>query len=243
MGHDDELNLQGSDTALNRYLDAIERLRDAGWRRIFVVTDHGYIHWTGADERNVPHPAPDPAYLNRRALAYPAATPLEGPQGLAPGGRWRIAFPRGAASFRAYGGLGYFHGGASLQEWIIPCVAVEWPQQARPVAVTLAPLPRILSQRPKVTLHVAPGSLLREDTIPRQVEVVIRHTQTRAILFRTANPVMATGDEPQIELPLSLQPGVVAERGAPLRIEVRDPRTEDVLHAVDSQLMTELSGW
>ena len=44
-----------------------------------------------------------------------------------------MAVPRGAASFQTYGGLGYFHGGASLQEWIIPCLQIEWPVKAQPV--------------------------------------------------------------------------------------------------------------
>ena len=96
---------------------------------VLVVTDHGFIHWPGSDERSVSPPVAGPAYSSRRALAYPEQVKLSGPQGLAPGGKWRIAVPSGAANFRAYGGLGYFHGGASLQEWIIPCIKIEWPQR------------------------------------------------------------------------------------------------------------------
>jgi hypothetical protein len=120
LGHDDELERLGADAALNRYIDAIERLRDCGWRRIFIVTDHGFIHAVPTHERSSPLPAPQPAFSSRRALAYPHAITWTGPQVFAPGGHWRVAVPSGVASFRTYGGSGYFHGGASLQEWVIP---------------------------------------------------------------------------------------------------------------------------
>src|SRR5258708_28525917 len=109
LGHDEELEAMGSDQVVQRYLTAIEHLRDKGWLRVLVVTDHGFIHWPGSDERNVSPPVPSPAYSSRRALAYPEYVKLSGPQGLAPGGKWRIAPPRGAATFRAYRGRGAFH--------------------------------------------------------------------------------------------------------------------------------------
>jgi hypothetical protein len=223
-------------------VQVIERLRDAGWRRIVIVTDHGFIHWAGSEEKNSAPPAPNPAYQSRRALAYAPPTPLSGPQALAPGGRWRIALAPGAASFRAYGGLGYFHGGASLQEWITPCVQIDWPLAARPVQVALQPLPQVLSQRPKVTLQVDRGSLFLEDALSRQVSVTIREANERTILFHSA-PTAVTPNKTQVEVYLAVTEGAVAERGTPLRIEVRDARTDDVLATGDSTLMTELTGW
>ena len=242
LGHDDQLEVQGSGFALDRYLSAVERLRDAGWLRILIVTDHGFIHWPTSSEKNAPFPAPEPAYASRRALAFPAQAPLPGPQGLAPGGQWRIAVPHGAASFRAYGGLGYFHGGASLQEWIIPCVSVEWPLEARPLRVEIEPLGQVLSQRPNVTLNVVPASLLIEEAIPRQVEVLIRHAQTRTILFRSL-PQTVTPDHTQVSITVPATEGVAASRGTALQVEVRDAKTEDVLHQIASILMIELTGW
>jgi hypothetical protein len=242
LGHDDQLEVQGGGFALERYLNAVERLRDAGWLRILVVTDHGFIHWPSSSEKNAPYPAPDPAYASRRSLAYPAQQALSGPQGLAPGGQWRVAVPHGAASFRAYGGLGYFHGGASLQEWIIPCVSIEWPLEAKPVQVEIEPLAHVLSQRPVVTLNVVAASLLLEEAIPRQVEVLIRHAQTRAILFRS-RPQTVTPTQAQARAYPAALAGVTADRGAVLLIEARDARTEEVLHQVASTLLIELAGW
>lgn len=242
MGHDDQLAFQGSEPALKRYLGSIELLRSRGWRRILVVTDHGYLHRTVDEEKNTDPPAPNPAYAARRALAYTPDTALPRPSADAPGGRWRVALPRGAASFRAYGGLGYFHGGASLQEWIIPCLAVEWPQAAQPVQVSLDPLSRILSVRPKVVLRVEGASLLREDNIARQVEIVIRSQQAQTVLFRS-DVITATVDTMQQEVVLSAVPGASAERSTPVNIEVRDPRSEERLHVQGAVLSVELSGW
>ena len=149
-------------------------------------------------------------------------------------GGWRCL--SGAACFRTYGGLGFFHGGASLQEWIIPCVTVEWPSQAQPVNVTVEPAAQVLSQRPRVTLLVRRGSLLVEDAIARQVDVVIRDARSRTILFRS--PVVAvTPDREEVAVALTVVEGSAAPRGTPLRIEVRDGRTEEVLDAGDSVLV------
>src|SRR5437588_10642133 len=79
LGHDEELEAMGSDQVMQRYLTAIENLRDRGWLRVLVVTDHGFIHWPGSDERHVSPPVAEPAYSSRRALAYRELLKLNGP--------------------------------------------------------------------------------------------------------------------------------------------------------------------
>ncbi len=242
MGHDDELEHQGHPQILQRYINVVERLREAGWHRILVVTDHGYILWPSSEEKDAKLPAPDPTYKSRRAIAYPIATNILGPQALAPGGSWRIAFPWGAASFRAYGGLGYFHGGASLQEWIIPCITVVWPSQAKPLDLVLDPLEKILTQRPRVRLNVVSSSLLIEEDLPRKAEVLIRDAGQHTILFRSEQ-VLVKPSEGQVSVTLVVAKGSVASRGNALHIEVRDASTEEVLDRKESTLSIELTGW
>jgi len=242
LGHDDELERLGSGIALGRYREAIIRLRDSGWLRILIVTDHGYIHWSGSDERRQQPPVAGPAYRSRRALAYPAGTVLKEPHGLAPGGQWKVVPSPGAACWSAYGGLGYFHGGASLQEWVIPCVQIDWPLKAQPVHISLQPLERVLSQQPRVMLTVERGSLFLEDALPRHIDVIIRHRESRAILFRSAQ-IEVTPDQTQLSIPLRLAPGALADWEAPLRIELRDGMTEDVLDTGDSVLRVQLDDW
>jgi hypothetical protein len=101
---------------------------------------------------------------------------------------------------------------------------------------------QVLSQRPRVTLMVRRASLLVEDAIARQVDVVIRDAQSRAILFRSPS-VTVTPDREQVTMALTAVEGSIASRGTPLRIEARDGRTEEILAAVDSLLSIELLAW
>jgi len=242
LGHDEELEAMGTEQVMKRYLTAIEHLRDKGWLRVLVVTDHGFIHWPGSNELHVSPPVADPAYSSRRAIAYPENFKFGGPQGLAPGGKWRIAVASGATCFRAYGGLGYFHGGASLQEWIIPCVKIEWPQQAKPINITLQPIEQILSVRPKIMLSVVREGIFIEDAIPRQVEVRIRDARKKTLLFRSASRTITPDQE---EVPVVLEPveDVEAERGTALTIEVRDLHTDEVIATASTILMVPLENW
>jgi hypothetical protein len=242
LGHDDELELMGAGVALDRYRKAMVLLRDTGWRRILVVTDHGFIHWSGSADRSIAAPTAGVAYKSRRALAYPLDVTITGPHTLAPGGQWQIVPAPGAASWSAYGGLGYFHGGASLQEWVIPCIQVEWPLEARPVHATLQPLEQVLSVRPRVHVRIERGSMLVEDALPRRVEVVIRHAEQQTILFRS-NEVELTPDQELVPITLHKTPGVVAAVSTPLRIAVRDTLTEAVIAEGNSTLRIELDEW
>src|SRR6266516_1995645 len=242
LGHDEELEAMGSEQIMQRYLTAIEHLRDKGWLRVLVVTDHGFIHWPGSEERNVSPPVAGPAYSSRRALAYPEHVKLNGPQGLAPGGKWRIAVPSGAASFRAYGGLGYFHGGASLQEWIIPCIKIEWPQKASPGNVKIQSIEQILSLRPKIVLEIERDGMFIEETIPRQVEVRLLEARQKTVLFRS-EPKTITPDQEQVAITLEPLEDAQAERGTPLMIEVRDVRTDEVIDTEHTTLMVQLENW
>jgi hypothetical protein len=242
LGHDEELEAMGSDQVMQRYLTAIQHLRDRGWLRVLVVTDHGFIHWPGSDERHVSPPVAVPAYSSRRALAYPEQTRLNGPQGLAPGGKWRIAVPSGAACFRTYGGLGYFHGGASLQEWIIPCVKIEWPQKASPVNVSIQAIEQILSQRPKIVLEIEREGMFIEETLSRQVEVRLLDARQKTILFRS-EPKIITPDQEEVAVTLQKLEDVQAERGTSLIIQVLDARTSEVIATEHTTLMVSLEKW
>jgi len=242
LGHDDELETLGAEPVLGRYVRAVEALHQAGWRRILMVTDHGYIHWSGTAERQVAPPAPAPLYTTRRALAYPAETELPMPRGLSPRGRYAVALSSGAACFKTYGGLGYFHGGASLQEWVIPCVRVEWPARAVPVGVTLAPLAQILNvNRVRVTLTVTKPSLLAEHALARRVDVVVRTVPAGAILFRSV--VFTLTPDKESATVILAPTTATAPRRTPVAIEVRDALDEAVIASGESVLMVDKDEW
>jgi hypothetical protein len=243
LGHDEELEPLGTREVQQRYLRTIEHLREKHWQRVLIVTDHGFIHWSGTNERQVPPPLPDPAYTSRRALAYSSEAVLDGPQGLAPGGKWRIAVASGASCFRTYGGLGFFHGGASLQEWIVPCIKIEWPRKAKLVDIIIQPISQILSQRPKIILEVRREKLFGNDeTLARQVEVRIRENRHNTTIFRSA-PKMVTPGQELVSITMELVEGVEVERNTPLTIEVRDIRTDEVISTATTTLMVTIENW
>ncbi len=110
-------------TELERVAGRVAALLDAGWQRVRVVTDHGWLLLPGG------LPKVDlPAYLVETKWARCALVKGE-PDLAVPVFRWhwnpevRIASPPGIASFRA--GEMYAHGGVSPQECVVPELLVE----------------------------------------------------------------------------------------------------------------------
>jgi hypothetical protein len=94
---------------------------DAGWKKVRVVTDHGWLL--------LPRGLPKvdlPAYLTATKWARCALAKADAP---VPSYPWhwnpdiRITSPYGIASFRS--GDKYAHGGVSLQECVVPEIVVE----------------------------------------------------------------------------------------------------------------------
>lgn len=255
LGHDEELEAIGTEQVQQRYMTIIDRLRDNGWLHVLIVTDHGFIHLPNSEYLRVSPPLANPVYSSRRALAYPASVSFPGSQGLAPGGKWRIAVPSGAACFRTYGGLGFFHGGASLQEWIVPCIKVEWPSHGKPVNVVIQPIEKILSRRPKIVLHIDRGGTSIEDALARDVEISIKTKDLGQTLFEAKN-ITLTPDQDQVPITLweyeekekrlnysDESASVKAERGTELVIEVRDTQSQNTLTTETTILMVTLEDW
>lgn len=242
LGHDEELEGWGTKPIQENYVKVIELLRDSGWERILIVTDHGFIHWPGSVEHKV-SPLPNAAYSSRRAMAYPAQTQFVGPQGLALGGKWRIAVPSGAECFRTYGGLGFFHGGASLQEWIVPCLKITWPKKTMPVTVVMQRLDKILSLRQRIVLEVqSEGLLSNSNILSRQVEVVVYDAQQQTLLFQ-GKPKLIKPEDSSTEIVLEPLDDVEAARNTALLIMLRDARTKENLDHQSSTLMVALENW
>jgi hypothetical protein len=67
--HDGELELTGTDDHLARYVQAVRRVRDAGYSRIIITTNHGFFHWQ-PDEHDVDDRKPegDIRWRHRRAM-------------------------------------------------------------------------------------------------------------------------------------------------------------------------------
>jgi hypothetical protein len=158
-GHDDQLEITGADDHLERYARAVRLLRAAGYGTVAVVTDHGFFHWDPAEDEVIPKPEGAVLWASRRAIAghhlkHPTALSLK-----ATAGDCECLVPRSVNAFKTYGGLGYFHGGATLQELVTPVVVARWPKKAQKIGVVLKPLGPIVRLTP--TIEVAPAAVQR----------------------------------------------------------------------------------
>jgi hypothetical protein len=110
-------------TELERVAGRVAALLEAGWRRVRVVTDHGWLLLAGGLPK-----VELPVWLTETKWARCAV--VKGQSELAvPVAAWhwnaevRIASPPGIACFRA--GEAYAHGGISPQECVVPVLEVE----------------------------------------------------------------------------------------------------------------------
>ena len=108
---------------IDRIADRVAELLDAGWQKVRVVTDHGWLLLPG----DLPK-VELPAYLTATKWARAAVIKGEAnPAVVTYGWHWnqevRIVSPPGVASF--FAGETYAHGGVSLQECVIPEILVE----------------------------------------------------------------------------------------------------------------------
>lgn len=246
--HDGQLQLTGAGDHLRRYVQAIRKLRDAGYSRVIVLTDHGFFHWQPDDHEIVEEtPTGNVLWKHRRAmvghnLSHPTAVALPVPQS-----DLEVMVPRSTSAFRTYGALGFFHGGATLQEIIIPVVIATWPSKARKVNVVLKPVGHIASEAPRIQVQaVATGQLFSADAnlLARRVLVKVKDPVAGKLVFRHGEPVTI---EPE-GLPATVQLAMVEPKpalayGAPLVVEVVDADDEEILAREDVTLKIEINDW
>jgi len=136
-GHQEGVNLaRRVRELLSALVERVEALLAAGWQEVRVVTDHGWLLVPGGLPR-----ADLPKYLTatrwgRCAVVKPSATvdfpsfPWSWSEGV------RVACPHGIDSFIA--GKEYSHGGLSVQECVVPQLAVRGGAKAG-VSATIGP--------------------------------------------------------------------------------------------------------
>lgn len=122
------------DTELETLVDQVTGLMEAGWTRIRIVTDHGWLLMPGG----LPHVAM-PSHLTATKWSRCAAVKGDAkPPVPVYGWHWNthvlIASPPGVGSFAA--NTEYSHGGISLQECIVPELVVEPGGDATRASIT-----------------------------------------------------------------------------------------------------------
>ena len=161
---------QVMDTAVGNIARGIRKLSRNGVSRFFVVADHGHIFARRKDESmRIETPSADQIELHRRVWI--------GRGGATPGAAVRISaanmgydseidfvVPAGTGVFKAGGGLAYHHGGLSLQELIVPVLAIELQPAAggveAGVEADVRDVPSTIRNRAfRITLTISAGGL------------------------------------------------------------------------------------
>jgi len=248
-GHEGQLQLTGATDHLERYAKAIRRLREVGFSRVIVATDHGFFHWQPEkDEVEETKPTGELLWTSRRAIVglglhHPTAVPLPVMQS-----DLEVMVPRSVNAFKTYGGLGFFHGGATLQELIIPVVVTQWPAKASKVSAVLKPVVQIISETPRVQVEAGIAGMTLfgpdEKQLARRVLVKVRDLATGKLVFKHSESVtVEPGGEPvtiQLEL---VEPKPSLPYGTPLVIVVLDADDEEILAREEITLKVDIDEW
>lgn len=246
--HDGQLKITGADDHLRRYVQAIRKLRDTGYNRVIIVSDHGFFHWQPEDhEVEDEKPTGDVQWKSRRAivghdLSHPSAVHLQIPQS-----DLEVVVPRSTNAFLTYGVLGFFHGGATLQEMIIPVVVATWPAKARKVNVVLKPVAHITSEAPRMQAQsAATGQLFNADVnlLSRRVLVKVKDPATGKLVFKHSDPITIEPEGEPVTVQLAIvQPKPELAYDTPLLIEVLDMDDEEILAREEVTLKIEITDW
>lgn len=248
--HDGVLKPFGLDGIIDRYASLVRRLQAAGYSTIHLVTDHGFFHWEPApDEKDVAKPDGEIIWKSRRAvvgrrLKHPTALVLK-----IPGSDLEVCIPRSVNSFKTYGGLGFFHGGLTLQEWIIPVVTVRFPHKAQKIGGVLKSITQIVSlaQRVQVGPEAAQLDLFagqaHENYLSRPVVVKVFHPATGKMIFKSKRAVTLEPGGELATLELMAVPGAAAAFKSELELQLLDADDEEILDRARVTLQIELDDW
>lgn len=248
QGHEGELKFTGAEDHIERYVRIVRRLRDAGYSTVAVVTDHGFVHWEPEKDEVDDPPTGEVLWRSRRAVAgrglkhaTAVAVPVEGSD-------LECRVPRSVNAFRTYGGIGFFHGGATLQELVIPVIVFRWPKKAEKVVAVLTPLTEISSLKPRV--EVRAGGAGQASMFGPDAKMMGRHVVVKVVepgsgrrLFRSAQSSKVDPDGAPVTLTLEREGGEICPRGVRLQVEVRDADNDELLDRCEVELKIDLEEW
>ena len=247
--HDGVLKPFGLDGVIDRYAALIRRLQSAGYNTIFLATDHGFFHWEpAADEKDGTKPDGDILWKSRRAIVGRNLKHNTAIQVTIPNSDLDCCVPRSVNSFKTYGGLGFFHGGLTLQEWIIPLVSVHFPQKGQKIGGVLKPVAQItsLAQRIKVEqaaqLDIFSGQA-NENYLSRAVIIKVIQLDTGKVVFKSKKQSIIEPGGKVETIELLIVPGASVPIKSELEMRLLDADDEEILDRRKVTLQVELDDW
>jgi hypothetical protein len=247
--HDCQLKAFGIEHVLERYATVIRRLRAGGYNTIRVVTDHGFFHWDPApDEKDGTKPDGDLRFTSRRAivgyeLRHPSAVlfPI-------PGSDLGCSVPRSVNSFKTYGRIGFFHGGATLQELVTPMLVIRWPRKAKKTAVVIKPISQITSLVQRVEIAPAAAQMdflnaVDEMILTRAVRLKVCDPRTGKAIFKGKSVVKVEPGGEAVTIELEKVADAEAPAGSKLELVVEDADDDEPLDRRTVILKVQFDDW
>jgi hypothetical protein len=156
--------------------------------------------------------------------------------------------PRSVNAFETYGGIGYFHGGATLQELIIPVIIVSYPKKVKRISAVIKPVEQIISLQQRI--DVAPSSIQKsldgtvdDSLVGRTVTVKVMNPENGELIFKAKQPVTVVPGGDVQPLILVKVNGTAARRDAVLSLKLIDNETEELLEQKPVTLKVDLDDW
>ena len=236
---------QVMDTAVGNVARAVRKLAKIGIENFVITSDHGHLFSSRkSDDMIMDKPGGETVEQHRRCWA--------GHGGQTAGAAVRVAgaqlgyqcdmdfiFPKGLAVFRGGGDLAYHHGGASLQELVIPVVTLRMPvadsEDTVSSKVTIEGYPKVLTNRTFGFRLTCEADMFQQDAVPMRIvlieggEEVGRAGMATDVEFdrSTATVHLPPGENASIGMMLT------KETSKKVRIVVQDPATDAVLAQSD----------
>jgi hypothetical protein len=252
-GGDDWIARQVIDTVVPNVARAIRKLAGHGIGRFVVAADHGYqFSMRKGEDMRIDPPGGATVEIHRRCWV--------GHGGVTPSGTVRVSgaklgyetdldfiFPTGLAVFKCPEGLRYHHGGASLQELVVPVICLRLAsvtgQKIPHEMVKILDCPKVITNRAFIITVACDPHMFQEEAI-----------NLRVVLVSGGEHVGMTGmaDKATFDKStgcITLKPGVKvnvglilsAEGCQTLRVVVQDPAT-DAVFARSDELPVKLGG-
>lgn len=248
QGHDGELALSGPEFYLERYAKVIRKVRDAGYGRIFLTTDHGYFHYVPVDDEVIEKPEGDILWKTRRAVVGRNLKHKTALLTKIAGSDLECLTPRSVNAFKTYGGIGFFHRGTTLQEWLIPLVCIQWAKKSQKTGIVLKPITEITTQEPIVEVEPETRGMknlfgeIDGNYLGRQIILKIRDAASGKILFKSDAAAVSPKDEIK-QIKLEKVSGAEGRYGQKLTLEILDADNEEILAHAEVTLKLDMDEW
>jgi hypothetical protein len=248
-GHDDELQFSGAEEILERYVRVVKLLQRGGYPTILITTDHGFFHWEPKKDEFINKPEGELLWKCRRSIVGYNLTHDTALQIPVSGSDLECMIPRSVNVFETYGGIGYFHGGATLQELIIPVITVSYPKKSKKIGAVIKPVDQITTLEQRI--EVAPAGSVQKSLdgsvdstlLSRNVIAKIIHDDTGELVFTSQHPATITpGGSPQ-PITIKKEKSAQAPYDSKLTLWIYDEETGEPLDHTSVVLKVELDEW